>query len=214
MNEINSFTFYKNYYDIIKYLENEDKLIMLMAILEYVFEDKEPELEGLNLGIWNNIKMPLNTTKTNIINGKKGGRPKTETKTQTITETKPKLKANNISTFLFLLSNNNFYKDRGLLRGKIEEWLNYKWERKEYYKETGFKTLLARIESATSLYGVENIVSLIDECMANNYKGIIFEKLKGKKVEKTPDWFNEVKEPTKATKEEKQEMEKLLKEFE
>ena len=100
-----------------------------------------------------------------------------------------------------------------MLRGKIEEWLNYKWEKKEYYKETGFKTLLARIESATNQYGVEEIINLIDDCMANNYKGIIFEKLKNKKVEKLPSWFNENKKPAKATEEEKQEIEELLKEF-
>lgn len=78
MNEIKieHFTFYKNYYDIIKYLKDEDKLLIINAILEYMFEDKEPILEGLNLGIWNNIKMPLETTKNKIINGKKGGAPR------------------------------------------------------------------------------------------------------------------------------------------
>ena len=136
------------------------------------------------------------------------------------TENKPKTnqtgnqkQTNNISTFYFLLSNSNFYKDRRLLRGKIEEWLNYKWEKKEYYKETGFKTLLARIESATSQYGVDEMINLIDDCMANNYKGIIFEKLKTKKTEKIPSWFNETNKSTKATKEEQEEMKNLLKEF-
>ena len=64
MNEkIDHFTFYKNYYDIIKYLNDEQKVLIVNAILEFMFEDKEPKLEGLLLGIWNNIKMPLNTTK-------------------------------------------------------------------------------------------------------------------------------------------------------
>lgn len=74
--KIEHFTFYKNYYDIIKYLKDEDKLLIINAILEYMFEDKNPILEGLNLGIWNNIKMPLETTKNKIINGKKGGAPR------------------------------------------------------------------------------------------------------------------------------------------
>ena len=90
MNDIKGFTFYKNYYDVIKYLDDKDKLTLLNAIFEYIFEDKEPILEGLNLGIWNNIKMPLNTTKTNIVNGQKGGRPKNRKETETKTERQSK----------------------------------------------------------------------------------------------------------------------------
>ena len=170
-----------------------------------MFESKEPELDGLSKGIWINFKMPLDTSKTNIENGKKGGAPKGNNNAKKTTEKQPKnnpkttegtteKQANNISTFLFLLSNFNFTKDRGLLRGKIEEWLKYKWERKEYYKETGFKSLLARINSATSQYGVEEVVNLIDECMANNYKGIIFEKLSTRKTSgsKKEDKFTKV----------------------
>lgn len=74
--KVDHFTFYKNYYDIIKYLNENDKLLIVNAIFEYMFEDKEPNLEGLVSGIWNNIKMPLETTKNKVINGKKGGAPK------------------------------------------------------------------------------------------------------------------------------------------
>ena len=199
MNEIKSFTFYKNYYELIDNLPQEDKRLMLEVIVDYIFRDVEPiGLEKMNLAIWNNIKMPLDTSKKQALNGLRGGRPTSEEKsqmeTQIETQTKAKGKANNISTFLFLLSNFKFSKDRGLLRGKIEEWLKYKWERKEYYKETGFKTLLARIDSATSQYGVEEVINLIDECMANNYKGIIFEKLSTRKTSasKKEDKFTKV----------------------
>lgn len=221
MNEIKSFTFYKNYYDLLDNLPVEDKRLMLEVIVDYIFRDVEPiGLVKMNLAIWNNIKMPLDTSKNNSLRSLGNGAPIGNQNAKKQTENKPKTnrkgnrkQTNNISNFLFLISNNNFLKDRGLLRGKIEEWLNYKWEKKEYYKETGFKTLLARIESATSQYGVEEIINLIDDCMANNYKGIIFEKLKNKKVEKLPSWFNEKQKSTEATKEEKKEMEDLLKEF-
>ena len=201
MNEIKSFTFYKNYYELIDNLPQEDKRLMLEVIVDYIFRDVEPiGLEKMNLAIWNNIKMPLDTSKKQALNGLRGGAPKGNSNalknnpktTQQITQSTTQKQTNNISTFLFLLSNFNFTKDKGLLRGKIEEWLKYKWERKEYYKETGFKTLLARIDSATSQYGVEEVINLIDECMANNYKGIIFEKLKNKSKgqNKVPDWMD------------------------
>ena len=103
MNEINNFTFYRNYYELIKYLPNEERLQMYDALLGYMFEDIEPKLDGLSKGIWINLKMPLDTSKINIENGKKGGRPKNRNKSETITETenetKEKAKANNISTF-------------------------------------------------------------------------------------------------------------------
>lgn len=84
---------------------------------------------------------------------------------------------------LSLLLNSEFYRSRDNLKQKIEEWLNYKSERKEYYKETGFKSLLRQIEKNIETYSEESIINLIDECMANNWKGIIFDKLKDNKKE-------------------------------
>ena len=114
MNDIKGFTFYRNYYEIIKYLTPKDRLQLYDAILEYIFEDKEPELKQLLKGIWINLKMPLDNNKKNINNGSKGGRPKQQTKAKNNpninpkeTQKEPKSKANNISTFLFLISNNN-----------------------------------------------------------------------------------------------------------
>ena len=88
--KVEHFIFFKNYYEIIKYLNNEDKLLIINAILEYMFEDKEPVLEGLNLGIWNNIKMVLDKSKTKIINGKKGGAPKGNSNAKKTTKKQPK----------------------------------------------------------------------------------------------------------------------------
>ena len=229
MNEINSFTFYRNYYDLLDNLPTEDKRLMLEVIVDYIFRDVEPiGLVKMNLAIWNNIKMPLETTKKNILNGKKGGRPRQEENpnqnpndnpTNNLNENpkpNPKAKQNNISTFLFLISNFKFLEDKGLLREKIEEWLKYKWERKEYYKETGFKSLLAKLEKATNQYGVENMLNLIDECMASNYKGIIFEKLdkqnKPKPVrnEELPEWFGKDLKNKEMTKEDEEELDDIL----
>ena len=42
MNEIKSFTFYRNYYELIKYLPDEERLKMYDSILGYMFEEIEP----------------------------------------------------------------------------------------------------------------------------------------------------------------------------
>lgn len=187
MNEIKSFSFYRNYYELIKYLSDNDRLVLYDAIFNYMFDDKEPEFNDLKKGIWVNLKMPLDTSKNNA---GRGGRPKKE-----ITEKKPiknriKTEEKTNNNFLFLIS--NFYKDKGLLREKIGEWLEYKKQRKDKpYTEIGFKKLLKQIENNTNIYGEQAIVDLIDECMGNNYQGIIFDKLKkqSKKEDDIVEWF-------------------------
>ena len=119
MNEIKSYTFYRNYYELIKHLPSKERLQMYDAISQYMFENIEPNLNGLCNGIWVNLKMPLDTSKMNIENGRKGGapignqnalkkQPKNNPKT---TEKQPKVQPKNkqiiflISYFLFLISN-------------------------------------------------------------------------------------------------------------
>ena len=64
------------------------------------------------------------------------------------------------------------------LQSKITEWITYKTERKEGYKEQGLKSLLRQIENNQITYGEQAVCDLIDECMASNWKGIIFDRLK------------------------------------
>ncbi len=63
------------------------------------------------------------------------------------------------------------------LQDKMGEWVKYKTERKEPYKEQGMKSLLRQVENKAIQYGDDAVCSLIDECMANNWKGIIFNLL-------------------------------------
>ena len=64
------------------------------------------------------------------------------------------------------------------VQSKLAEWIKYKTERKESYKEQGMKSLLKQVEKNVAEYGDEAVCNLIDECMANNWKGIIFDRLK------------------------------------
>ena len=177
MNDINSFTFYKDYYYLIDTMPIEDKKELAVAILDYVFKDLEPNLNGHNQAIFNTLSRQLDCSKNKSKSARKTNQIEIKQKSnQNQTEIKKGNKTSVLS-FKFYVSNLEFLKDRGLLRGKIEDWLDYKWERKEPYKETGFKSLMTRIEKYTKKFGEEKMIELIDECMASNYKGIIFEKL-------------------------------------
>ena len=224
MNEINQFPFYKNYYELLDNLPNEDKKIMLEIIVDYVFKDKEPkELKGMNLAIWNNIKMPIANTKKNILNGQKGGRPKKEENPNNNPKENPTKNPNNnqiyISNLLFIISNNKYYNNKNILVNKIKEWLEYKIQRKDKkYTEIGFNKLLKQIENNVNEYGEEKIISLIDECMGNMYQGIIFDKLKKEKrienKQNIPEWFNQQNEKEEISKEEEEELKELMKGYE
>ncbi len=64
------------------------------------------------------------------------------------------------------------------LEEKVLEWFSYKKERRETYKETGLKNLCTQIKNRSNEYGERAVIDLISECMANGWKGIIWDKLK------------------------------------
>ena len=72
------------------------------------------------------------------------------------------------------------------LKAKMCEWITYKTERKEPYKETGLKSLLRQVENKCAEYGEPAVMSLIDTCMASGWKGIIFDKLGAKPIPQRP----------------------------
>ena len=65
------------------------------------------------------------------------------------------------------------------LRKKVGEWITYKNEKgeKQKYKPTGLNALLTEIDNNRKKYGETAIIELITQCMANNWAGIIWEKL-------------------------------------
>lgn len=62
---------------------------------------------------------------------------------------------------------------------KIREWLRYKSERRETYKSTGLTALLNRVSQKSGEYGENPVMALMDESMANGWRGIIWDRLKG-----------------------------------
>ena len=194
------FMFYDNYYYLIKVLDKKKQQIMSLAIIDYMFGNIEPDFSNdiqLN-GIWMNIKMPLDKSKKQSKNVQKMWNDKDttldtklDTKTDTNNNTKLNTKkdtkrdTNNISTFYFLISNfifnNNFNNNTKLI---LEEWIKYKFERKEKYTETGFNKLLTQIKNGIAKYGEDRMKDTIEYSMANNYKGILFDRLKREQQDK------------------------------
>lgn len=186
MNSVNSFTMYFDYYNLIDTLPSKDKATLLVAINDYMFKDIEPNLTGHNQAIFNTLKNQLNVSKSN---SKRRAKKETETEpkeNQKETETKPneepKENKTSILSFKFYISNFIFINNNNLLISKIEEWLNYKKQRKDKpYTEIGLNTLLKRIDKATEENGPDKVIDVIDYSIANNYQGIVFDRLKNLK---------------------------------
>jgi hypothetical protein len=68
--------------------------------------------------------------------------------------------------------------------GKVSDWITYKSERREAYKEQGLRSLLSQISRKAATYGEQAVCDLIDECMANGWKGIIFDRLQQRQPER------------------------------
>lgn len=71
MANITGFTFFESYYRGLKDLEKEDRRDILEAIIDYVFEDKEPEFDGFKSTIWTFIQPNLTSSKNKSKNAQK-----------------------------------------------------------------------------------------------------------------------------------------------
>ena len=63
------------------------------------------------------------------------------------------------------------------LSAAFANWLQYKREKRQDYKPTGLQSLAAQVRKAAETYGEQAVIDLIGECMANNWQGIIFDRL-------------------------------------
>lgn len=64
------------------------------------------------------------------------------------------------------------------LQEVFDLWLKYKREKRQDYKPTGLKSLVTQVQKAAETYGEQAVIDLIGECMANNWQGIMFDRLK------------------------------------
>ncbi len=213
MENLNSFTFYRDYFNLIDTLPIKDKKDLAVAILDYVFKDTEPKLTGHNQAIFNTLCHQLNVSKNKSKSAKKNisNENQLEIKLKS-NENQMKIKKDNKTSILYLyISNFNNINNNIKLKNKIEEWIKYKKENNFTYKETGLKVLLKQIDTICEEYGADNVIRLINESITNGYKGIIFDKLK--KSKKVPNWYEKEIETNEISEQEQQQMDKLLEAF-
>lgn len=189
------FTFYRSFADAVKRIKKDaDRAKAYDAICNYALYEVEPDLDNLPDAAaiaFALIKPNLDASKRKSDSGKSGGRPKAngkqnESKTkaneeqeQTANkkENKNKKEKENKCYYPLIPS----FSDEPILQEAFDRWLRYKAERKEGYKEQGYNSLVTIIRKHVAQYGVGAVVDLMEESMASQWKGIIWEKLATKK---------------------------------
>ena len=63
------------------------------------------------------------------------------------------------------------------VKEKLMEWLSYKKERKESYKETGLRSLITETHKHEQKNGATAVIDVINLSMSNGWRGIIWDRI-------------------------------------
>lgn len=203
---IKSFTFYDTYYELIDNVPTNDKRLLLEAIFDYMFKGIDPNLEGLNKAIFNNLKRPLDVSRKQSERKTK----KEPNKNQIKTELKPKQNTSMMSMSMSM-SNiyNNIYFNNKELNSIFIDFLEMRKKLKAVNSDRAINALINKLNN----YDDETKYKMIEQSIENSWKGL-FELKKSYQPKKIivdePTWLNQDIQPDIATLEEVEEFEKRL----
>ena len=78
------------------------------------------------------------------------------------------------------------------MQTKVLDWIKYKVEKRQGYKETGLKSLLAVVQRQIDLYGEDAVIRCIEDSMAAGWQGIAWGRIENKPKEKK-DRYDEIR---------------------
>lgn len=187
------FCCYHSYRKTLQRLSDSEVGRLFMALLEYSETDVMPELNGREQIAFDFIAADIDRAKENYAercrknreNGKKAvgsdrGRmvptdPQSPPKEKAKAKAKEKEKGQgNIPPTPLCPDLSGFSPE---IQGAIQRWLQYKTERREGYKPTGLKAFLSTVRGKLRQYSEAQIIELIDTCMSNGWRGVIWERL-------------------------------------
>lgn len=85
---------------------------------------------------------------------------------------KKSIKDANLDTLTELMGGYNFSQ---IISAKLVEWYTYKAEQKKTITPTGMKTQLNKVSTMITTIGEDKVIYVLDESMANNYQGMIWD---------------------------------------
>lgn len=200
---IEYFCAYHSYLDSMEELNDTERGRLFTACLIYSKTGEAPQLRGNERFVFPTLKAQIDRDKatydsrckknsdnirkrwnTDVYDGEQPCTNDTKTKEKEKEKTKEN---NNIppTPFSQIIASYSFSES---LMAKTTAWLKYKSERRESYKEQGLKSLLTQIQKNAAKYGEQAVIDLMEQCMAANWAGIIWDRLmKGGTANGKPD---------------------------
>lgn len=200
---IEYFCAYHSYLDSMEELNDTERGRLFTACLIYSKTGEAPQLRGNERFVFPTLKAQIDRDKatydsrckknsdnirkrwnTDVYDGEQPCTNDTKTKEKEKEKTKEN---NNIppTPFSKIIASYSFSEP---LMAKTTAWLKYKSERRESYKEQGLKSLLTQIQKNAAKYGEQAVIDLMEQCMAANWAGIIWDRLmKGGTANGKPD---------------------------
>lgn len=214
MDERTQFTFYASFFDAVSRIKKKaDRADAYDAICAYALREEDPDFSKMSDAAqiaFLLIKPNLDSSRRKAKSGKNGGsakqmaskaeanskqsgskaeaNDKQEQPASEIEKEKEREKENECyppTPFSKIIASYSFSEP---LMAKTTAWLKYKSERRESYKEQGLKSLLTQIQKNAAKYGEQAVIDLMEQCMAANWAGIIWDRLmKGGTANGKPD---------------------------
>ena len=186
------FTFYASFFRAVSRIRNKAaRCDAYDAICAYALTGILPDLDKLpdSAAIAFELSKPnLDASRRKSEAGKSGGRPKqteskpkaNEKKSESRTEARAERKQEQVQEKEQMLITPHTPLPGGspALQDAFAAWIRYKHEKRQDYKPTGLQSLVTQVQKAAETYGEQAVIDLIGECMANNWQGIIFDRLK------------------------------------
>lgn len=202
MEQRSQFTFYESFFNALSRIKKEaDRAKAYDAICAYALYGTEPDMDALpdSAAIaFELVKPNLDSSRRKANSGKKGGEKKhiasEENEEAKCKQTGSKLKEKQKQTASKKENKKEKEKEKenecynpltpsqeekfsSLLLDAVREWLRYKHERKEDYKPTGLEAMTSEIRNKAAEHGDGAVIDCIRHCMAQNWKGIIWDKI-------------------------------------
>ncbi len=190
------FTFYDSFFKAVSRIKKKaDRADAYDAICAYALYETEPDLDTMPDAAaiaFELIKPNLNTSRRKATSGKAGGSTKqtgskAEAKSKQTASKKENKKENKREIENKKEKENECSPptpspDTVQFGPELQEaaalWIKYKTEKGQQYKPTGLKSLMTEIGNNAEKYGETAVADLIRTCMASNWQGIIFDRLK------------------------------------
>lgn len=220
MNKINGFSVYREYWELITLLTPEEQKQVAWAILNYMFEDKEVELNERENKIFINLKRPLEKSKKRAKNGatKKTKANQNEIKMKSNENQNNNKKKSHQDVNVIVNVNNN--KINNSLYDFIEENFGRTLSPIEYeeistWKDNELTRYAIKETVLNGKYNIKYIKSILNSFEKNNIQTVkqAQEETARFKTGNLPEWFDKNIKKEKPTEDEEKSLKDMLKEF-